>query len=76
MHAPDGLFFLGYSFECDRRTPRRKSVAMLKDALRLETRRTKRRSLTHLQQHCARFESGVLVLQALTSLGEGGAAKV
>ncbi len=43
--APGGFDFLGYHFEQGRRTPRRKSMRKLKDAIRAKTRRTNGTSL-------------------------------
>jgi RNA-directed DNA polymerase len=43
--APGGFDFLGYHFEKDRKTPRRKSMRKLKDAIRAKTRRTNGTSL-------------------------------
>lgn len=40
MHEPGGFDFLGYHFEAGVRTPRRKSLEKLKDAIREKTRRT------------------------------------
>jgi RNA-directed DNA polymerase len=40
MHEPGGFDFLGYHFEQGKRTPRRKSLKKLKDAIREKTRRT------------------------------------
>lgn len=45
MQVPGGFDFLGYHFERDRRWPRQKSLAKLKDAVRQKTRRTHGQSL-------------------------------
>jgi RNA-directed DNA polymerase len=48
MQQPGGFDFLGYHFERDRRWPRQKSRAKLKDALRPKTRRSNGRSLAYI----------------------------
>jgi RNA-directed DNA polymerase len=46
MQQPGGFDFLGYHFERDRRWPRQKSRAHLRDTVRLKTRRNNGHSLT------------------------------
>jgi RNA-directed DNA polymerase len=44
----EGFEFLGYRFERGRRWPRKKSLAKLKDVIRLRTRRSNGKSLGHI----------------------------
>jgi len=45
---PGGFDFLGYHFECGRRTPRKKSLAKLRDTVRAKTRRLNGHSLERI----------------------------
>lgn len=45
---PGGFDFLGYHFECGRRTPRKKSLAKLRDKVRAQTRRANGNSLARI----------------------------